>query len=198
MNWQAPAHCRGLIFDCDGTVVDNMPLHYEAWAKTLERHGISLEESRFYAWAGRPIADILGQLSSEQRVSVDIQQVAQEYEHNLHSLPKHRLQPVRPVVEIARHFRGRLPLAIATGSTADSASASLRAIGILHWFDAVISSVEAGRAKPAPDVFLAAARALDVPANACAAFEDGDLGLQAAHAAGMVAIDIRPWTLKQQ
>jgi beta-phosphoglucomutase-like phosphatase (HAD superfamily) len=108
VNWQAPAHCRGLVFDCDGTVVDNMPLHYEAWSKTLERHGLHLEESRFYSWAGRPIADIIGQLSAEQRVSVDTQQVTQEYEHYFHNMPLHRLRPVRPVVEIARRFRGRL------------------------------------------------------------------------------------------
>jgi len=198
VNWQAPAHCKGLVFDCDGTVVDNMPLHYEAWSKTLERCGLHLEESRFYSWAGRPIADIIGQLSAEQRVSVDTQQVTQEYEHYFHSLPLHRLRPVRPVVEIARRFRGQLPMAIATGSTTESASTSLQAIGVLHWFDAVISSTESGMAKPAPDVFLAAARSIGVPARACVAFEDGDLGLKAARAAGMTAVDIRPWNPRPQ
>ena len=198
MNWQAPAHCKGLVFDCDGTVVDNMPLHYEAWSKTLECHGISLEESRFYSWAGRPVVDIIAHLCAEQRIRVNTRQVEQEYENYFRGLPKHRLQPVRIVVEIARHFRGRLPLAIATGSTTESASTSLEAIGVLHWFDAVVSSTDLGKPKPAPDVFLAAARAIGVPAHACVAFEDGDLGLQAARAARMTAVDVRPWRPRQQ
>ena len=159
---------------------------------------MTLEESQFYSWAGRPIADIIAQLGAEQRIRVDIKQVAQEYESYFRGLPKHKLKPVRPVVEIARHFRGRLPLAIATGSTTESASTSLEAIGVLHWFNAVISSTESGLAKPAPDVFLAAARAIGVPAHACVAFEDGDLGLQAARAARMTAVDVRPWNPRSQ
>ena len=93
---------------------------------------MTLEESQFYSWAGRPIADIIAHLGAEQRIRVEIQQVAQEYESSFRGLPKLRLQPVRPVVEIARHFRGRLPLPIATGSTTESASTSLEAIGVLH------------------------------------------------------------------
>ncbi|MGA9184617.1 MAG: HAD-IA family hydrolase, partial [Candidatus Acidiferrales bacterium] len=96
-------------------------------------------------------------------------------------------------VEIAREYRGKLPMAVATGSTRASAEASLRAIGILEWFDAVISSQDAGRPKPAPDVFLLAARRIGVPAGECVAFEDGDAGLESARAAGMHAVDIRPW-----
>ena len=72
---------------------------------------------------------------------------------------------MRPVVEIARHLRGRLPLAIATGSTTESASTSLEAIGVLHWFDTVVSSEELGMAKPTPDVFLAATRMTAVDAG---------------------------------
>lgn len=97
-------------------------------------------------------------------MSVEIQQVAQEYEHNLHSLPQYRLQPIRPVVEIALYFRGQLPLYIATGSTTESASTSLEGIGVLHWFGAIVGSTELSMEKLAPDVFLAAARitAVDV------------------------------------
>ncbi len=193
MNWTCPPDCRGLIFDCDGTVVDSMPAHYEAWQFTLSRYGITFPEEQFYAWAGLPIADIIGRLCAEQHVVVDIQTVAAERDRYFHNLPTDRLQPLEPVVAIARRYRGNIPMAIATGSTHASASASLKAIGVLHWFDAVISSQEVGRAKPAPDVFLAAARAIKVSPSACVAFEDGDAGLQSARSAGMIAIDIRPW-----
>ncbi len=193
MNWTPPAHCRGLLFDCDGTLVDSMPLHYRAWCTTLNRHGLAFPETQFYAWAGLPIADIIARLSAAQGIDVDIDAVAAERDQCFHSLSTCAMQPVQPVVEIARAHRQVLPMAVATGSTHASASASLEAIGILPWFAAVVSSLDAGRAKPAPDVFLAAARAIGVPADSCVAFEDGDTGLEAARAAGMLAIDIRPW-----
>jgi HAD superfamily hydrolase (TIGR01509 family) len=100
---------------------------------------------------------------------------------------------VAVVVDMARRFRRHLPLAVATGSTQTSAETSLRAIGILEWFDAVISSQDAGRPKPAPDVFLLAAERIAVAPVDCVAFEDGEAGLQAARAAGMQVVDIRPW-----
>ena len=193
MNWAPPAHCRGLLFDCDGTLVDSMPLHYRAWCTTLHRHGLTFPEAQFYAWAGLPIADIIRRLSAAQGVEVDIDAVANERDQSFHSMPTQALQPVQPVVEIARTHRSSLPMAVATGSTHASACASLEAIGVLPWFAAVVSSVDVGRAKPAPDVFLAAAQAIGVPAEFCVAFEDGDTGLQAARAAGMQAVDIRPW-----
>ena len=169
MNWAPPAHCRGLLFDCDGTLVDSMPLHYRAWCTTLHRHGLTFPEAQFYAWAGLPIADIIRRLSAAQGVEVDIDAVANERDQSFHSMPTQALQPVQPVVEIARTHRSSLPMAVATGSTHASACASLEAIGVLPWFAAVVSSVDVGRAKPAPDVFLAAAQAIGVPAEFCVA-----------------------------
>ena len=84
-------------------------------------------------------------------------------------------------------------MAVATGSTRESALTSLRAIGVHDLFDAVISSQDVGRPKPAPDVFLKAAEHIAVAPSQCVAFEDADAGLQAARAAGMLTVDIRPW-----
>jgi HAD superfamily hydrolase (TIGR01509 family) len=193
LNWTLPAGARGLIFDCDGTLVDSMPLHYQTWVTVLRRHGLEFPEARFYEWAGVPVDEIVGRLAREQGRTVDARAVAAERDSLFHSLPASDLRPVAAVVEIARRFRGQLPLAVATGSTRTSAEASLRAIGILDWFDAVISSHEAGPPKPAPDVFLLAAKRIGVAPADCVAFEDGDAGLVSARAAGMHVVDIRPW-----
>ncbi|MFZ0617053.1 MAG: HAD-IA family hydrolase [Candidatus Acidiferrales bacterium] len=182
-----------MIFDCDGTLVDSMPLHYRSWDLVLRRHGLELSEARFYRMAGLPVAQIIEELAREKGLAVDAQAIADERDADFHSQPASAMRPVRAVVEIAREYRGKLPMAVATGSTRASAEASLRAIGILEWFDAVISSQDAGRPKPAPDVFLLAARRIGVPAGECVAFEDGDAGLESARAAGMHAVDIRPW-----
>ena len=193
MPWTLPAGCRGLIFDCDGTLVDSMPLHYHAWVTVLRRHDLEFAEARFYEWAGVPVDEIVRRLAADKGQTVDASAIAEERDTYFHTLPASDLRPVVPVVEVARRFLGQLPMAVATGSTRASAEASLRAIGILEWFDAVVSSRDAGRPKPAPDVFLRAAERIAVAPRDCVAFEDGDAGLQAAQAAGMRVIDIRPW-----
>ncbi|WP_276316688.1 HAD family hydrolase [Halomonas flagellata] len=193
MNWALPLGCRGLIFDCDGTLVDSMPLHYHAWVTVLRRHNLDFTEARFYQWAGVPVDEIVRRLAAEKGLTVDAKSIAAERDAYFHSLPTSALRPVAAVVDIARRFHRHLPMAVATGSTKASAEASLRAIGILELFDAVISSQEAGRPKPAPDVFLMAAERIAVTPRDCVAFEDGDAGLQAAQAAGMRVVDIRPW-----
>jgi HAD superfamily hydrolase (TIGR01509 family) len=191
--WTLPAGYRGLIFDCDGTLVDSMPLHYEVWVATLRRHGLEFPEARFYQWAGVPVDEIIRRLAAEQGRTVDAQAIAAERDAHFHSLPESDLRPVAAVVDIARRFHGQLPMAVATGSTRDSAEASLRAIGVLEWFEAVISSQGVCAPKPAPDLFLLAAERIGVPPRECVAFEDGDAGLQSATAAGMHVVDIRPW-----
>jgi HAD superfamily hydrolase (TIGR01509 family) len=193
LNWTLPVGYRGLIFDCDGTLVDSMPLHYHVWVTVLRRYDLEFKEARFYEWAGVPVAEIVRRLAADKGLTVDAEAIAAERDTYFHSLPARELRPVAAVVDIARRFLGQLPMAVATGSTKVSAEASLRAIGILEWFDAVISSQDAGRPKPAPDVFLVAAERIAVAPGDCVAFEDGDAGLQAAQAAGMHAVDIRPW-----
>jgi len=192
-NWTLPAGYQGLIFDCDGTLVDSMPLHYNAWITVLRRYDLDFPETRFYQWAGIPVDEIIRRLAVEKGVMVDAKAIAAERDAYFHSLPASELRPVSAVVDIARRFHRQLPMAVATGSTKSSAEISLRAIGILDWFHAVISSQDVGAPKPAPDVFLMAAERIAVAPVNCVAFEDGDLGLQAANAAGMYAVDIRPW-----
>ncbi len=191
--WKPPANSRGLIFDCDGTLVDSMPRHYDAWVTVLGRHDLDLTEARFYEWAGVPVDVVIRRLAAEKGVAVDADAIAAEREIYFLNLPQSELRPVRAVVEIVRRFHGRLPMAVATGSTRTAAEASMRAIGVLDLFDAVISSQDGGLPKPAPDVFLMAAERISVSPGACVAFEDGDAGLEAARAAGMHVVDVRPW-----
>jgi beta-phosphoglucomutase family hydrolase len=196
LNWTLPEGIKGLVFDCDGTLVDTMALHFQAWTAVLRRHSLEFSEERFYQWAGLPIDGIIRRLAAEKGMTVDVQAIAAERDDYFHSQPESEFRPVEPVVAIARSFRGILPMAVATGSTQVSARASLQAIGILDWFDAVVSSQEVVHPKPAPDVFLLAAERISVPPAQCAAFEDGDAGLEAARAAGMRVVDIRPMLVR--
>jgi beta-phosphoglucomutase family hydrolase len=185
---------QALIFDCDGTLADTMPLHWRAWSEVTRRHGLHFPEDRFYQLGGVPTRDILRLLAEEQgRPGLDPLAVAKEKEGlYLELLPQ--VGPVEEVVAIAREHRGRLPMAVATGGSRHAIPQVLRQLGILDWFQTVVTSEDVVRQKPAPDIFLEAARRLGVAPEHCRGYEDTDLGMQAIRAAGMEAVDIRHFT----
>lgn len=181
---------KGLIFDCDGTLADTMPLHWEAWSEIARRHGFQFPEARFYALAGVPSRHILQTLSTEQGVSLDPLAVAHEKEETYLEKLSH-VGPIHAVCEIARDHREQLPMAVASGGTRKVILQVLDHLKIRDWFQAVVTSEDVAHQKPAPDIFLEAARQIGVSPGACRAYEDSDLGMEAIRAAGMEAVDVR-------
>src|SRR6267142_6001826 len=92
---------QGIIFDCDGTLADTMPLHWRAWQAVTIRHGLYFPEDRFYSLGGVPSRDILKILQEEQRLAIDPLAVAREKEEEYLKLMAH-VGPVHQVVSIAR------------------------------------------------------------------------------------------------
>ena len=181
---------RGLIFDCDGTLADTMPLHWRAWSEITSRHGIHFPEDRFYSLGGVPSRDILQLLREEQRLEIDAIAVAKEKEIAYLDL-MHQVGPIHEVVNVAREHHGRLPMAVASGGTKPIIEKVLIHLGIREYFDAVVTSEDVVKQKPAPDIFLEAARRIGIDAKFCRAYEDTDLGMKAIRSAGMHAIDVR-------
>jgi beta-phosphoglucomutase-like phosphatase (HAD superfamily) len=103
------------------------------------------------------------------------------------------VRPIATVVAIAHRFRGELPMAVASGGEGWVVRRTLAAIGVEDWFDTVVGAEDTERHKPEPDVFLEAARRIDVEPSRCVVFEDSDLGLLAAARAGMTGVDVRAW-----
>jgi beta-phosphoglucomutase family hydrolase len=181
---------RGIIFDCDGTLADTMPLHWRAWQTIASRHRFNFSRDRFYSLGGVPSRDILKILRAEQGLSLDPLDVAREKEAAYLPLIA-QVEPINAVVAIARQHLGRIPLAVASGGTRTSIGQVLDHLGIRQLFQAIVTNEDVVRQKPAPDIFLEAARRLGVPPRSCRAYEDTDLGLQAIRAAGMEAVDVR-------
>ena len=181
-----------LIFDCDGTLVDSMPAHYDAWVRSLARYGMTLSEDRFYRLGGVPAHKIVATLADEHGVQLDAGDFAHQKER-LFVECSGGVQPITPVIEIARFHHGKLPLAVATGSHREPAHKSLQRVGIDDIFDAVVCAEDVERHKPAPDVYLEAARRLGVDPKRCRAFEDTEVGMTAARDAGMDVVNV--WTL---
>jgi HAD superfamily hydrolase (TIGR01509 family) len=181
---------KGLIFDCDGTLVDSMPIHFLAWHQTMTRYGLRLPEDRFYALGGMPSHKIIEMLAQEQSVTIDIELAAKQKEQAF--LDRiHLLEPIQIVLDVAMMHRMVMPMAVASGGFRDIIHRQLHALDCFDWFDAIVTAEDTERHKPDPDVFLEAARRLDIPASECVVFEDADLGVEAARRAGMRCVDIR-------
>lgn len=187
---------KGLIFDCDGTLADTMPLHWRAWQVISARHRIDLPEDRFYSLGGVPSRDILKMLSAEQGLGIDHLVVAREKEAEYLPLIA-QVEPINSVVAVARENHGKIPMAVASGGTRRSIETVLGHLGIRHLFQAVVTSEDVKHQKPAPDIFLEAARQIGVPPQFCRAYEDTDLGMKAIRAAGMDAVDVRKLTVRR-
>src|SRR3954469_4171995 len=157
---------KGLVFDCDGTLADSMPLHWQAWQAITSRHGITFPEDRFYALGGVPTRDILAVLRDEQRLGIDPLLVAKEKEEEYLKLMA-QVGPIHEVVMIAREHAGKLPMAVASGGTRQVIHKVLHHIGIHELFGAIVTSEDVVRQKPAPDIFLEAARRLRVEPQFC-------------------------------
>jgi HAD superfamily hydrolase (TIGR01509 family) len=191
--WTPPPGTLGLIFDCDGTLADTMPAHYKAWTAMLGKYGIPFPEPRFYAMGGMPTAQIIRLLAADAGVTVtDVDAMVHEKEQGF---LKHldAVAPIEPVVTIAAAYRGKLPIAVASGGYRDTITRTLDRLSIRIWFNAMVTAEDTLRHKPEPDVFLEAARRLGVAAAGCVVFEDTDIGLEAARRAGMIEVDVRPW-----
>lgn len=185
------------LFDCDGTIADSMPLHYVAWKKSLDECGCSFPEDVFYAWGGMPAAEIVATLSAQQGLSLNAEQVADRKELMYYELLP-QLKAVPEVLEqIERNFAlgaHRLPMAVVSGGTRDSVTRSLTILGIINRFDALVCAEDYMRSKPDPEPFLVGARRLGVEPQRCLVFEDTDMGIQSATAAGMASVKIlQPW-----
>ena len=176
----------GYIFDLDGTLIDTMPLHYRAWDKAMRRAGLAetLDEDLFYSLGGVPTKRVAQLFAEHYGLSCDPDQVFEDKERFFGELQA-EAPAIAATVEIARRVARTHPLAIASGGPRQVVLRSLELAGLAPLFPVVVSADDVERGKPAPDMFLLAARLMGVPPERCLVFEDTEPGIQAAEAAGM-------------
>jgi HAD superfamily hydrolase (TIGR01509 family) len=168
-----------------------MPLHYAAWKKALAEWNCTFDEQLFYAWGGTPVAEIICLLNERQGLSMPVEGVASRKDNfYLELLPQ--LKAIPEVVEHIEAQHGRIPFAVVSGSTRESVTASLLSLKLLDRFDALVCAGDYKKSKPDPEAFLLAAAKLGVAPQTCLVFEDTDMGIQAAKAAGMASVKIPP------
>ena len=189
---------KAYLFDCDGTIADSMPLHYVAWKQALGEHGCVFPEDVFYAWGGMPTVQIVETLGAQQGIAMNAEEVAHRKELLYYELLP-QLQAVPEVLEQINLSYGRIPCAVVSGGNRESVTKSLTTLGLLDKFDTLVCSEDYTKPKPDPEPFLTAAARLKVEPADCLVFEDTDMGVQAATAAGMASVKIlQPWERVKQ
>ncbi|TWU42136.1 HAD family hydrolase [Novipirellula artificiosorum] len=180
----------GLIFDCDGTLTDSMPLHYEAWLEALSPCGISFSKEKFYSMGGMRSEKIVEVLAAEQSIEADPDQVTAVKEAAFaRRIPN--IEAREDICQLAKKYHGSIPISVASGGDKEGIKAQLQQIDMLKYFEVIVTAEDTAKHKPEPDVFLKTAELLGVPASGCLVFEDSPLGLEAARRASMDCIDVR-------
>lgn len=176
-----------------------MPIYFQSWSRACRELDLSLPIERFYSFAGVPVHDIFQtlideQLSSDTTITADYCEQVKRRHHD--DIEKEGLVagPIDIVVDLARRYHGKLPMAVASSGWRDHVLDGLERNGLLHLFDTVVTTEDDAvhSPKPAPDIFLVAAQRIGVCPTKCIGFEDADLGMKAVKSANYhYASDVR-------
>lgn len=187
MRFVAPSRpYAGYIFDCDGTLVESMPLHFRAWRHAFQAHAapFDFDWELFTSRAGMPLEDTVVALNEQFGCALEPRRVVQVQRAAYRGLLDGVL-PIDPVVEFARAVARSAPASVASGGHRDEVETSLKQIGIFSLFCFIVTGNEVTRGKPDPEIFLRCADAMGVKPADCLVVEDGALGIEAARRAGM-------------
>jgi len=181
-----PGDFAGYIFDLDGTLVDTMPLHYRAWDEAMQAVGLkcALDEELFYSLGGVPTLKVAELIAKHYGLTIDPHAVF-DHKESLFKVLQKDAKLIEPVVEFARRVAKTHPTAIASGGPRDIVRGMLELTGLAPLFKVVVTPEDVVHGKPAPDMFLLAAKKIGVAPEQCLVFEDAEPGMRAAEAAGM-------------
>jgi HAD superfamily hydrolase (TIGR01509 family) len=183
---------QAVVFDLDGVLWDGEPIYFEAFNVVLAPYGHRITMDEYVNIIGHSVEAAWAWVLNHFSITETPSKFYHRYDDAVLEMLR---QPVAPLPGardlIAEIKRRRLPLGLASASLRQWVDATLRGLDLEDEFDATVSASEVENSKPAPDLYLAAAKALEVDPAACIAFEDTRAGIAAAKAAGMFAVQVR-------
>ncbi len=184
---------KGILFDLDGTIIDSEELHYTAWKQALREYGYdpdSLGETVPYQGNFKKMyTEIAAKLKLPEDLFDQIYERKVEITVGEPATNLNLLEGITSFLELMQERR--VPMGIVTNSEADYANHMLDGYDFRHYFEHVVHADHAVAPKPAPDGYLYGASLLDLQPEDILVFENTDVGIQAAKAAGMKVIAIR-------
>lgn len=187
---ELPNNTDGIIFDCDGTLVNSMPLHLAAWGKAFENNGRKFEYDFIESQKGANGEKIVEAYNKHFNDNIDPEKVLADKKFFMGDSLK-SVKPIQPVIDVALKYKNKLPMSVVSGGSLENVLTSLKAVGLENFFSIIITSDDKLPPKPFPDVFLIAAERMKIAPKNCLVFEDGNNGIEAAKRAGMLYIDVR-------
>jgi beta-phosphoglucomutase family hydrolase len=186
-----PGDFAGYIFDCDGTLVDTMLLHYRAWERAMQKAGLKgpLSEELFYSLGGMPTRKVATVFAQHYSLTIDEDYVF-HHKEELFLEMQAEMKVIQPVVDFARNLHGRAPMSVASGGPRPVVRKTLELMHLIELFPVIVTPEDVTQGKPAPDMFLLAAQRMGVPPEKCLVFEDAGPGFEAAAAAGMQCVKV--------
>jgi HAD superfamily hydrolase (TIGR01509 family) len=176
---------KAFLYDCDGTLADNMHSHKAAFVKVADSYDIDLDDTIIDELAGWPTPLIAKEISKRYQTEFDPHDFAEKKSSLYKEEFVAQTQPISFVVEHLKRAYGKVKIGVVSGGSRGTVSKTLHVIGVDKYLDVLVCAGETERGKPYPDPFLAAAKQLGVKPEECIVFEDGDPGVQAAKSAGM-------------
>jgi HAD superfamily hydrolase (TIGR01509 family) len=180
-----------IIFDFDGTLVDTMPLHYEAYRRVLADEGIVLAYDDYFDNVGGTARESIPKFLRGRSCRLSAAEIHARKKQIIAELFASQRVPMLETAKLLPLLFGRWPLALASSGSRPGVEQVLEKLDWRRYFAAVVTGEDAERGKPAPDLFLLAAQRLDAPPEECLVFEDTDAGVAGARAAGMMVFDVR-------
>jgi len=178
---------RALIFDMDGTIVDNMAFHTQSWVTFFERRGRDIDADEFFrTTAGRQGKEIIRSHMGEHLADDEVATLNREKESVYRELYAPHLKAVAGFEALIEQARlQHVALAVGTAAPPANVEFTLDGLDLRRHFDTVVGATDVPRGKPHPDVFIEAARRCGAEPENCIVFEDAPLGVEAARRAGM-------------
>lgn len=177
---------KALIFDLDGTLADTMPVHYLAYKNILIEYGIDFSPDLFASMAGIPAVGTIHKINELFGTNMNAEEIGLLKEREYEKL-MHKMKPIEPVVNLMKNYHQKMPMSVGTGGYYRLAWKTMKMLGLDNYIDILVSNEEVNHPKPHPETFLKCAERMGVAPEFCQVFEDGELGMQAAKAAGMQA-----------
>ena len=190
---------KGLVFDCDGTLVNSMEYFFKGWEMLCKKHELTFSKDRFYSLAGTLVRRIVEIILEDNSRPVDDPWIDSFLSEKREFHKSRRAEGDFPteitcVTKIVKDLHGKIPMAVASSGAKIFVTEDLKQHDLIKYFDAIVTVEDVKNGKPAPDLFLEACKRIQIDPKHCLGYEDANIGIQSLHAAEMHAVNVTKFT----